>query len=68
MTVSAGAPITYALAVIVGFGLRSLIDIILEWRANRPRRFKLDRDYFDPCGPECRARGSSEIGWRSRHV
>jgi hypothetical protein len=51
-----------AVLLVYGFLLRSAIDVVLEWRANRPRRFNIVSDYFDPCGSACKARRMSEIG------
>lgn len=54
--------------IAIGFLLRSAIDLVMEWRANRPRRFNIARDYFDPCGRGCKARRMSEIGAPMRAV
>jgi hypothetical protein len=53
-------------AIVIGFGLRSLVDVVVTLVQARPRRFHLPRDYFDPCGPECKAKRMTRIGWRER--
>lgn len=48
----------------IGGGLVAGLNVWLEWRANRPRRVAMQRDYFDPCGPKCSVRATSQIGSR----
>lgn len=48
-----------------GFLLRCAVDVVAEIRANRRRRFDIERDYPFPC-TDCKMKSMSRIGMRER--
>lgn len=57
MTIVISEPVTFVIAIVIGIGIKSLADLVMEARARRPRRFTQAeaalRAYRDPCGPAC---------------
>jgi hypothetical protein len=49
--------------VAMGFGLKAVVDAVLEWRSMRPRRATTAASYFSPC-TNCTITKTSEIGLR----
>jgi len=52
--------------IIIWFIVERATAAILEWRAHRPRRGVFPGTYRDACGPACRMKGMSAMGWRVR--
>jgi hypothetical protein len=54
------------IALFFGFTIKSALDLAWEFWSNRPRQYVMAGNYFDPCGPECKMKHMSTIGWRKR--
>ncbi|MFA6958547.1 MAG: hypothetical protein WC538_21980 [Thermoanaerobaculia bacterium] len=50
-------------AFLAGIAFANIVNAVLLYLMHRVKRRQVSqRDYFDPCGPECQIRGTSHLG------